>query len=264
MATNTRPIQSRDYLPEVFRTDEEKGASFLSRFLNAFEVLFEGLEDEIEGTPGGAFELTVQFASDTTITVAPFNTGAVGSSSGTSVTLQSALAANWLLDEGQGHLARDASNHGLTGQLGAPPNDPQWISGKLGTAALRFGGDDFVEVASSALLESPTISAEAWVRSSEPGFLAYILSKGAKECVAASYGLYTGSSGGLFFYIFDGASFILSPDGGRAVWDGNWHHVAGTFDGHTVRLYVDGTEVGSIRLHRHSSPDSSRNPTSII
>ena len=30
--------------------------------------------------------------------------------------------------------------------------------------------------------------------------------------------------------------------------DGNWHAVAGTFDGQTVRLYVDGTEVG------HGSP----------
>jgi len=245
MATNTRPIQSRDYLPEVFRADEEKGVSFLSRFLNAFEVLFEALEDEIEGTPGGALKLTVQSISGTKVTVAPFNTGAVGFPSGTSVTLQSALAANWLLDEGQGQLGGDVSNHGLTGQLGAPPNDPQWISGKLGTAALRFDGDDFVEVARSALLEPRTITAEAWVRSSDPGFLAYILSKGAKECVAASYGLYTGSSGGLFFYVFDGASFVLSPDGGTAVWDGNWHHVAGTFDGHTVRLYVDGTEVGS-------------------
>ncbi len=29
------------------------------------------------------------------------------------------------------------------------------------------------------------------------------------------------------------------------VWDGRWHLVVGTFDGVTIRLYVDGTEVGS-------------------
>ena len=28
------------------------------------------------------------------------------------------------------------------------------------------------------------------------------------------------------------------------MWDGKWHHVAGTFDGTSVRLYVDGTQVG--------------------
>src|SRR5262245_26240915 len=54
MATNARPIQFRDYLPEVFRTGEVNGAGFLSRFLQAFETLFEGLQGEVEGVPGGA------------------------------------------------------------------------------------------------------------------------------------------------------------------------------------------------------------------
>jgi hypothetical protein len=51
MATNTRPIQFRDYLPKVFRIDEVDGVSFLSSFLKAFEAQFEELEAEIEGTP---------------------------------------------------------------------------------------------------------------------------------------------------------------------------------------------------------------------
>jgi Concanavalin A-like lectin/glucanases superfamily len=29
------------------------------------------------------------------------------------------------------------------------------------------------------------------------------------------------------------------------VWDGNWHLVVGTFDGRTLRLYVDGVEIGA-------------------
>jgi phage tail-like protein len=51
MSRNTRPIQFRDYLPEVFQTDEVEGVSFLSKFLQAFEALFEELEGEIEGMP---------------------------------------------------------------------------------------------------------------------------------------------------------------------------------------------------------------------
>jgi beta-galactosidase len=27
------------------------------------------------------------------------------------------------------------------------------------------------------------------------------------------------------------------------VWDGKWHNAAGTFDGQTVRLYIDGYQV---------------------
>jgi hypothetical protein len=72
-----------------------------------------------------------------------------------------------------------------------------------------------------------------------------VVSKGALQCEAASYGLYTGANGGLSFYISNGMSFTLSPDAGADVWDGRWHVVSGSFDGTTVRLHVDGEEVGS-------------------
>ena len=29
------------------------------------------------------------------------------------------------------------------------------------------------------------------------------------------------------------------------MWDGAWHHVAATFDGNYLRLYVDGVEIGT-------------------
>ena len=158
------------------------------------------------------------------------------------------IAGNWHLDEGAGQVAGDASGHANHGQLGTTPgadaNDPTWISGKFATA-LRFDGNDFVEVADSPTLEPSEITAEAWVRSSGPGSYRYVLSKGANGCLVASYAIYTGGGGGLFFYISNGSSYRLSPGAGTGIWDGNWHHVAGTFDGSTVRLYVDGAEVGS-------------------
>jgi hypothetical protein len=98
-------------------------------------------------------------------------------------------------------------------------------------------------------LEPSTVTIEAWVRSCGPGSLAYILSKGGEGCVAASYALYAGGSGGLSFYIRHEDPvlhpYIESPDAGTSVWDGKWHHVAGTYDGKTVRLYVDGHQIGN-------------------
>jgi phage tail-like protein len=49
MPSDSRPIQFREYLPEIFRSDEVNGVSFLSRFLAQFEALFEELQAEIEG-----------------------------------------------------------------------------------------------------------------------------------------------------------------------------------------------------------------------
>jgi hypothetical protein len=63
--------------------------------------------------------------------------------------------------------------------------------------------------------------------------------------VTASYGLYTGTGGGIVFYVSNGVSVSLSPDAGAQIWDGDWHRVLGTFDGAVVRLYVDGREVGT-------------------
>ena len=52
--------------------------------------------------------------------------------------------------------------------------------------------------------------------------------------------------GGLRFCVFGDGSYVESPGAtDQQVWDGNWHFVAGTYDGATVRVYVDGTEVGS-------------------
>jgi phage tail-like protein len=52
MPGDSRPIQFREYLPEIFRSDEVNGVSFLSRFLAQFEALFEELQAEIEGAAG--------------------------------------------------------------------------------------------------------------------------------------------------------------------------------------------------------------------
>jgi hypothetical protein len=137
------------------------------------------------------------------------------------------------------------------GQLGSTPgvdaNDPAWITGVFGFGhGLRFGGDDFVAIPSSPSLEPGTITVESWFRrAGSPGPYAYLLSKGGQDCEAASYGLYSSANGGLAFYVYDGTAWTRSPEAQATVWDGRWHHAAATFDGRKVRLFVDGTEVGS-------------------
>jgi hypothetical protein len=48
MTTNARPLKFIDYMPEVFHPTDGK-SNFLTKLLNAFELVFEGLQAEIEG-----------------------------------------------------------------------------------------------------------------------------------------------------------------------------------------------------------------------
>jgi Concanavalin A-like lectin/glucanases superfamily len=157
------------------------------------------------------------------------------------------IVGNWHLDEGRGKIAQDSSGNFNPGKLKADVGSrtgPTWISRKFDTAALQFAGQGFVEIASSPMLEPANITLEAWVKRS-PGAAAneYLISKGADACRFASYAFYTGGTNGLFFYISDGKTYVESPDAGTRIWDDQWHHIAGTYDGNMVKLYVDGIMV---------------------
>jgi hypothetical protein len=159
----------------------------------------------------------------------------------------------WFFDEGSGQVANDLSFNGNRGQLGATAGadaaDPSWVSLPrllfLKRAALRFSGAQSVRMADAPSLEPDGVTVVARVRSTGAGQFRYLMSKGAFQCENASYGLYTGGDGGLRFYVSDGTQVHLSADAGPGLWDGAWHTVRGAFDGHQLRLYVDGAEVGA-------------------
>jgi hypothetical protein len=160
------------------------------------------------------------------------------------------LVGWWPMNEGSGQTVRDWSGHGNNGYLGSTTGvddaDPAWIRGVFLGSALRFSGGDMVTIPGSSSLEPSRLTVAAWVRNAgSPGAYRYVVSKGFDQCYSGSYGLYSGSGGGIAFYIADGQDhYYVSPAAAPSFWDGRWHHVAGTFDGATVRLYIDGEELG--------------------
>jgi len=154
------------------------------------------------------------------------------------------LLARWSFNEGSGTTAADASGAGHTGTLSG---NATCIEGKLGKALAFDGATGRVQVpASAALAPADGITVSAWVKSNgSPGPFRYIVSKGGNGCETGSYGIYTGRSEGIRFYVANGpTTYTLSSDGGTGVFDGQWHHVAGTYDGSAVHLYIDGVESG--------------------
>jgi hypothetical protein len=141
----------------------------------------------------------------------------------------------------------DVSGHGNNGTLGG---GVQWVAGHSGRALSFDGSTGQVQVSDQPSLEPAQITVQAWIkRTGSPGNFKYIVAKGASGCQSGSYGLYSGPNGGLMFYVAtataSGLAYAQSPDAGTGVWDGNWHLVAGTFDGSTIRLYLDGSQVGT-------------------
>jgi hypothetical protein len=156
------------------------------------------------------------------------------------------LVGYWKMDEGAGIHVSDSSGYGNDGSL---TGGVTWVPRGSGSALSFGGGSGYVQVPDNSSLEPPlSVSVGVWLRHvGSPGDYRYIIAKGAAGCTAASYALYTGPNGGLEFYVSrqHGAVYGRSPDAGQRVWDGNWHLAIGTFDGTTVRLYVDGAEVRS-------------------
>jgi hypothetical protein len=162
---------------------------------------------------------------------------------------QAGTVGEWRFDEAGGQVALDNGPFGLDGRFGSGAGvdaaDPQRIPG-VASGAVRFGGASYVQLPDAAELAQPTLSADAVVRAGgSPGAYRYIVSRGGQGCFAGSYGLYTARAAGVAFYVFDGSGYVVSATARAAdVWDGAWHHVAGTFDGGHLRLYVDGRPVG--------------------
>lgn len=162
------------------------------------------------------------------------------------------LVGRWQLDQIDGAngiaiaTTPDSSGSNLTARVAG---SVRLAAGKYASAFTTIsvnGAPSGANVPSDPRLAPQNLTVLAWVkRSGTPGQAVYVVAKGAQDCSAASYALYTGASGGLAFYVNLGQGAVVSPDAGQGVWDGNWHAVAGTFDGTTARLYVDGSEVGS-------------------
>jgi hypothetical protein len=169
------------------------------------------------------------------------------------------IVSYWKCDEGAGTTASDsadANNGTLDGAT--------WTTGKIGNA-LSFDGNDRVVIPDSPSLDPSTITVETWVRLDRiaygPGDEEYFISKGGDTTTGAYILNQSGPSSSS-----SSIAFVIAP-----YWSGwgvgtplmtletnRWYHVAGTYDGNTMKIYLDGIlqgseDVGSIQVG-NSSP----------
>jgi len=173
----------------------------------------------------------------------------------TNFTSPSGLVGWWKLDETSGLTATDSSSKGNDGTLTNMAGD-EWTGGIIG-GALQFDGiNDYVDCGNDGSLQitGTEISLAAWVKWDSADDWSTIAMKTSSGNWTDGYGLYAHSDNTVNFYVNEWDVNVASK---AFTADGQWHHVAGTYDGSNVRVWVDGVEgtpdsyTGSITNANH-------------
>ena len=148
------------------------------------------------------------------------------------------LVAWYKLDEGSGTTAADSSAYDNDGTL---IGVPEWVSGYF-NGGLDFNGvSDYVDCGNDVSLDiTDAITLAAWVDTNDSGNSEHnpYVTKGD-----TSYAIKHHTSNSIQFFIYDGTWYTVNNIIDDSFND-DWHHVAGTYDGIQLKLYVDGVLSG--------------------
>jgi hypothetical protein len=145
-------------------------------------------------------------------------------------------------------VAGEATDHSLYGNNGVIGGDPAVVAGQFADALSFDASDDQVVVPSDATLDiRDEITMMAWI---QPGAnltadWRTIMGKSPTSVLGQttfSYDFRTDNTGILRFSLnIGGWQYILGP----VLEEGAWYHIAGTYDGAELVLYLDGEAIGT-------------------
>jgi hypothetical protein len=171
--------------------------------------------------------------------------------------------AYYRLGEASGTTMTDSSGNGRDGTY---PDAPTLgvsglLTGDADTAANFNGTSDYGNIADAAWLEVTTITVEAWIKPDQVSALVDVVSHdGGNETNGRMWILRTTTGGKAEFVVWTAAdqSSARVITGTTTLVVGSTYHLAGTYDGTTARLYVNGAQESSLAVSGVLRVDSSR------
>jgi len=164
----------------------------------------------------------------------------------------------WKFDDGSGATALDSSGNGNTGTL---TSSPQWVNGIAGTSLEFDGIDDVVMVPSSSSLvvahAHNQLTLETWMKPTvtldSNTVPMYLMTKGNEYGFELTYkGTPPIQDGKIRFcmgFVDPSTHYILPEEifTTTDVWTaGTWYHLVGTYDGESMKIYVNGVLENSL------------------
>jgi large repetitive protein len=236
------------------------GAARLHRFLPAVLALAAGCTaPNPEYQAGGSDDDAPDAPPAASDALTPGDAKAADGGSASTFTFRQSLIGYWKFDDAPGSTsAADASgmgNHGLLERL-----DPQaaWVAGRRGGALQISGSDKEAGVrvtasASIAALHRFTVAAWAY-RTSVGSEYASVISRQIDDSYFELYNLsFTGSLISIYLPANPAEGHPYVTRSRRNTPAAQWIHVAATYDGSRVRLYLDGVEE-NVMTYDHPFP----------
>jgi len=156
------------------------------------------------------------------------------------------------LDEGEGKNVVDASGNGHDGAI---VGNFKWIDGKYGKAVELVAAGAEVQVPDDKALDGmKALTVEVWVKQ-DTHQATGIVQKGA-NWPDISYLLQPWSDQQIYFGVKDTSSRAITKPGDYPLKE--WYHLAGTYDGSTLKIYINGKEKASAPAPVKVVPDTTQ------
>jgi hypothetical protein len=160
------------------------------------------------------------------------------------------LAGHWKLDEASSPAADSANGNPGTWTGGPAASNQTPNPGAANPNCISLDGvDDYVDIGNPAVLASiaSQITVSAWVNLDPVTAERKVVAKWSDSPWGYCW-LMTVYASSVNFWVQPASGTQTGAASGAPLGAGAWHHLAGTYDGANVRLYIDGAQAGSAAL----------------
>ncbi|TWT93390.1 hypothetical protein Pla108_38840 [Botrimarina colliarenosi] len=154
------------------------------------------------------------------------------------------LIGHWKFDETSGTVAADSSGNGNDG---THVNSPTWSTNAMRGGSLRFNNSSSTDRVDAGVFDvARDITMATWVYVETLSNDSRLIIKcNGNTAATQEWGIAVDEYGALQVRIRSTGGFDWRGTATGVVTAGRWHHVAGTYDGTTMRAYVDGELINS-------------------